>query len=93
MFRQSPRMMTDMRSGNSEYIPYAQRSVSELAKSEPSSNVMLHNKNFLSSNILLNRIMEKRNISHAPIGLNTRNFYSNLDLMTIKWAASLNRSE
>jgi len=28
-----------------------------------------------------------------PIRINTRNFYSNMDLMTIKWAASLNQQD
>lgn len=60
--------------------------------SEP-SNMMMHNKNFLSSNVLLNRILEKRNLTHLPNGINTRNFYSNMDLMTVKWAASLNRQD
>jgi len=68
-------------------------SLVESSSPEQSSNMIMHNKNFLSSNILLNRILEKRNISHLPMGINTRNFYSNLDLMTIKWAASLNRQD
>lgn len=57
------------------------------------ANMMLQNKNFLSSSVLLNRIMEKRNLTHLPNGMNTRNFYSNMDLMTVKWAASLNRQD
>ena len=53
----------------------------------PSS--MMEQKSILSSNFLLNRILEKRNVTRMPMGLNTRNFYSNLDLMTVKWASSL----
>jgi hypothetical protein len=59
--------------------------------SEQTSTTIMQNRKFLSSNILLNRILEKHNVSRIPMGLNTRNFYSNLDLMTIKWAASLNQ--
>lgn len=59
---------------------------------EPATNILEHNQNFVSSKVLLNRILERRNRTHAqPMSLNTRNFYSHLDLMTIKWAASLNR--
>jgi hypothetical protein len=59
---------------------------------EPPKDMLEENPNFRSSKILLNRILEKRNMTHIrPVGLNTRNFYSHLDLMTIKWAASLNR--
>jgi len=92
MFRQSPKMMNDIVPINDQDVQTQQASLVESPSySDQSSNMMMQNKNFLSSNVLLNRILEKRNISHPPIGLNTRNFYSNLDLMTIKWAASLNR--
>jgi hypothetical protein len=84
MFRQPPKIMNDMATS------YGQYPVGEL-NSEPSSNMLTHNKNFVSSNILLNRILEKRNASHVPIDLPSRNYYSNFDLMTIKWAASLSR--
>lgn len=69
--------------------------VNLMPNAEPSSAMMLQNKNFLSSNVLLNRIMEKRNLTHLPMptGINTRNFYSNMDLMTVKWAASLNQQD
>ncbi len=91
MFRQPPKMMNDMVTTNGQYVQPQQTSLAESPYPEQSSNMIMHNKNFLSSNILLNRILERRNASHMPVGLNTRNFYSNLDLMTIKWAASLNR--
>lgn len=93
MFRQPPKMMNDMIIRHDKPFQSQQMPLSDSAHSDPSSsssNVIMHNKNFLSSNILLNRILEKHNISHVPMGLNTRNFYSNLDLMTIKWASSLN---
>jgi hypothetical protein len=51
----------------------------------------LNNKNFLSSNILLNRIIEKHNASHPPMDITARNFYTHLNLMTIKWARSLSQ--
>jgi len=92
MFRQPPKMMNDVGLTSGQIFRPQQTSlVDPVPNSEQPSNLMTHNKNFLSSNILLNRILEKHNVSHAPMGLNTRNFYSNLDLMTIKWAASLNR--
>ena len=92
MFRQPPRMMNGMMMTNGQYFPPQQTSLAETTNSEPSSDLHIHNKNFLSSSVLLNRILEKRNITHMPpMGMNTRNFYTNLDLMTIKWAASLNR--
>jgi hypothetical protein len=92
MFRQPPKMMNDVGLTSGQIFRSQQPSlVDSVPNSEQPSNVMTHNKNFLSSNILLNRILEKHNVSHVPMGLNTRNFYSNLDLMTIKWAASLNR--
>lgn len=67
--------------------------VNLMPNAEPSNTMMMQKKNFLSSNVLLNRIMEKRNLTHLPMptGINTRNFYSNMDLMTVKWAASLNQ--
>jgi len=93
MFRQPPKMMNEVGLTSGQIFRPEQASlVDPVSNSEQQpSNVMMHNKNFLSSNILLNRILEKHNVSHAPMGLNTRNFYSNLDLMTIRWAASLNR--
>lgn len=88
MFRQSPPPPGMMKMDNQDLTmplmdkPYA----------EPPVDMLDENPNFRSSKILLNRILEKRNMSHVrPMGLNTRNFYSHLDLMTIKWAASLNR--
>ena len=87
MFRQPPKLMNDMAT---KYSQYPQPLTGEMS-SEPSSNMLMHNKNFMSSNILLNRILEKRNGSHTPMDLPTRNYYSNFDLMTIKWAASLSR--
>ncbi len=93
MFRQPPKLMNDMVITNGQDFQPQQGSLDEPPPLhlDQSSNILLHNKNFHSSNMLLNRILEKRNASHVPMGLNTRNFYSNLDLMTIKWAASLNR--
>jgi hypothetical protein len=87
MFRQPPKIMNDMAT---TYGQYPQPSVEQL-NSEPAPNMLLNNKNFVSSNILLNRILEKRNASHMQMDLPTRNYYSSLDLMTIKWAASLSR--
>jgi hypothetical protein len=60
---------------------------------DPSSNGILNNKNFLSSNILLNRIIEKHNASHPPMDITARNFYTHLNLMTIKWARSLSQQD
>jgi hypothetical protein len=94
MFRQPPKLMNDMVIRNDQILePQQISSLGESVHSDPSSNMIMHNKNFLSNNILLNRILEKHNVSHVPMGLNTRNFYSNLDLMTIKWASSLNRQD
>jgi len=93
MFRQPPRMMNDMITTNDQYFQPQHTSLVDSSYPDQSTNMIMHNKNFLSSNILLNRILEKRNVSHMPMGLNTRNFYSNLDLVTIKWAASLNRQD
>jgi hypothetical protein len=92
MFRQPQQIMNDIAPANSQYIHQPQIPFVEPPNSEQSSNTMLHNKNFLSSNILLNRILEKHNATRTPMGLNARNFYSNLDLMTIKTVASLNQS-
>ncbi|CAF4072496.1 unnamed protein product [Rotaria sp. Silwood2] len=90
MFRQPPKLMNDMISTNNQYPDPHDTPILEPYFKE-SSNVMMHNKNFISSNVLLNRILKKHNVSHMPTELNTRNFYSNLDFMTIKWAASLNQ--
>lgn len=91
MFRQQPKLMNDLVIRNDPSFQPRQVPLDESLHSEQPSNMIMHNKNFLSSNILLNRILEKHNVSHVPMGLNSRNFYSNLDLMTIKWASSLNR--
>ncbi|CAF0755334.1 unnamed protein product [Adineta steineri] len=90
MFRQpSPLMMTeDSLVGKNLYSPSSQISLAESHPEQTPDTIMQH-KNYLSSNILLNRMLEKRNMTRMPVGLNTRNFYSNLDLMTVKWAASL----
>ncbi|CAF1082866.1 unnamed protein product [Rotaria sp. Silwood1] len=92
MFRQSPKMMNDVRQTHGQYSNSHETPLVEPYFKE-SSNVLMHNKNFLSSNILLNRILEKRNVSHTSTGLNTRNFYSSLDFMTVKWAASLSQQD
>lgn len=88
MFRQSPPPPGIMKMDNHDLpMPFLERPYAESPK-----DMLDENPNFRSSKILLNRILEKRNTSHVrPMGLNTRNFYSHLDLMTIKWAASLNR--
>jgi len=92
MFRQPPpKLMNDMVTTYNQYSQPQEVPLVGETNLEPSSNMLINNKNFLSSNILLNRIIEKRNASHMPMGLTTRNFYSNLDLLTIKWAASLSR--
>jgi hypothetical protein len=90
MFRHAVRPVDDMAPSNE---PYSRQGLAQVLvpHSESPGEVMMHNKNFLSSNILLSRILERRNASRIPVGLNIRNFYSNLDLMTIKWAASLNQ--
>ncbi|CAF0929941.1 unnamed protein product [Rotaria sordida] len=93
MFRQPPRMMNDVISSTNDQYPNPRETSVIEPYSKHSSKMMMHNKNFLSSNVLLNRILEKRNVSHLPMGLNTRNFYSSLDFMTIKWVASLNRQD
>ncbi len=90
MFRQPPKFTNDVVAANTQFIQPDPPVLPE-ADSEKSSDMLTHNKNFLSSNILLKRILEKHNDTHMPTGLSSRNFYSNLDLMTIKWAASLNR--
>lgn len=89
MFRQPPLAMNNMISMHDPFIHHQPPSIENYSKQ--STDLLAHNKNFISSSVLLNRILEKRNISHASMGLNARNFYSNLDLMTIKWAASLSR--
>ncbi|CAF1289816.1 unnamed protein product [Adineta steineri] len=61
---------------------------------DSSSHIILNNKEFRSSNILLNRILEKRNATYPPpMDINARNFYANMDLMTIKWAQSLSQQD
>jgi len=60
MFRQPPKMMNDMVTTNDQYFQPQQTSLVESPPyPEQSSNMIMHNKNFLSSNILLNRILEK----------------------------------
>jgi hypothetical protein len=90
MFRQAPKVTNDVVPINDPFINPQPPLLPE-SNAEKSSDVLTKNKNFLSSNILLKRILEKHNVTRMPMGLNTRNFYSNLDLMTIKWAASLNK--
>ena len=91
MFRQEPQPMDRLLAINNGQYFRQQPSTLIATDAEQPSDRTMHNKNFLSSNILLNRILEKRNVTRMPMGLNARNFYSNLDLMTIKWAASLNQ--
>jgi hypothetical protein len=91
MFGQSPRTTTtDLSPTNDQFYQQSPPSFVD-PYDESSSNTMLNNKNFLSSNILLKRIMEKHNASHLPIGANARNFYSHLNLMSIKWTQSLSQ--
>jgi hypothetical protein len=82
MFRQTPRGIEEMPSIDDQRASPADPSASNRIMSET---------NLFSRNVLLNRILEKRNVTHIPMGWNSRNFYSNADLATIKWAASLNQ--
>lgn len=85
MFGQSPRVINDHNTAQLSPVlvdPYPGSS---------SSNVMLNNKNFVSGNLLLNRIREKYNATYPTIEINARNFYSHLNIMTIKWAQSLSQ--
>jgi hypothetical protein len=81
MFGRAPRLITNDQL-NSQSLP------SFVDPYHSSSSI---NENFLSSNILLNRILEKRNISHPPMEINARNFYTHLNLMTLKWTQSLSQ--
>jgi len=57
------------------------------------SDEMLANKNFLSSNSLLNQILTRRNSSRWAMGINDREFYSKLDLVSLKWSQSLSSQD
>ena len=56
-----------------------------------SSNLLLDDKNFRSSNILLNRILDKHNSTHPSLDMNARNVYSHIDSVTIRWVRSLSQ--
>jgi len=90
MFGRTPRTITEFAPTNDQFSRQAASPFVD-AYPDSSSNVILHNKNFLSSNDLLNRILEKRNATRPLMNINSRNFYSNLDSMTIKWAQSLSQ--
>lgn len=81
MFGRTPRLIT-----NDQLNPQSLPSFVDPYHSSSSNN-----ENFLTSNILLNRILEKRNISHPPMEINARNFYTHLNLMTLKWTQSLSQ--
>ena len=58
---------------------------------DQSSNIIAHNQNFRSSNIQLNRILERRNSSHPLMERSARNSYSPTNFMTIQWISSLDQ--
>jgi len=58
---------------------------------DPYHGSSTNTKNLFSNNILLNRILEKHDLSNQPMEINARNFYSHLNLMTIKWTQSLSQ--
>lgn len=57
------------------------------------SNLLLDDKNFRSSNILLSRILEMRNSTQALRDINARHIYSHMDSMTIRWVKSLSQQD
>jgi hypothetical protein len=79
MFGQTPRLMTDESSRQlpSPYVDVNQGSTLD--------------KSFQASNIYLNRLIQRSNTTHSPMEIPTRNVYAHMNLMTIKWAQSLNQ--
>jgi hypothetical protein len=61
-----------------------------MSMSDPSLDSNQH-RSYLSSNLLLTRILEKRNVSRPPMEINARQFYTHMDLMTIKWMRTLSQ--
>ena len=55
------------------------------------SNLLLDDKNFRSSNILLNRILEMHNSTQPSLDISARHFYSHMDSITIRWVKSLSQ--
>ncbi|CAF1150677.1 unnamed protein product [Rotaria sordida] len=58
-----------------------------------SSEDIINNKNFLSKHSLLNRILEKRNMTRPLMEMNPRHFYSYDDFMTFHWIQSLSQRD
>ena len=58
---------------------------------ESPSHIILHNKNFRSSNLLLNRIFENHNNANSFMGLKSKNIDSYTNSMNMKWLQSLDR--
>lgn len=46
-----------------------------------------------SNDIAFHRHLDKQNLSQPIMQINARNFYSHLNLLTMKWAQSLNQRE
>lgn len=59
----------------------------------PPPTLMLTKESFPSSDILWNRFLEKHNVSHASTEVHPKNFYTHLNLLTMKWTQSLSQRE
>ncbi len=86
MFGRAPQATTNLTPINDQYY---RQSLSSFV--DPYHGSSTNTKNLFSNNILLNRILEKHNLSQQPMEINARNFYSHLNLMTIKWTQSLSQ--
>ncbi|CAF4913647.1 unnamed protein product [Rotaria magnacalcarata] len=83
MFGRAPTPSTQLTPINNEL--YGREQIPFIGNNDESSV------NFISNHVLLNHGLEKRNKSQSIIEINSRNFYSHWDLMTIHWVQSLSK--
>ncbi|CAF1224394.1 unnamed protein product [Rotaria magnacalcarata] len=85
MFGRAPTPSTQLTPINNEL--YGREQIPFIGNNDESSV------NFISNHVLLNHGLEKRNKSQSIIEINSRNFYSHWDLMTIHWVQSLSKQD
>lgn len=92
MFRHGSKTMNEMVPNQDHYF-HQLPSPLTVPLVEPPANGMMENKQYVPSNFLLSRILEKRNMTRLPTGFNARGFYSNSGFMTVKWISSLSQQD
>lgn len=77
------------------FSPNIEHNLSSKSNVDASTNLLSNHQEFLSSSILLDRILKQRSSTSAPVPmtLTAQDFYTNLDFMMFEWKRSLNNQD